>query len=140
MERENPPYRADHVGSLLRSAPLKEARAKHERGEIGAGELKATEDREINTHGYFMEYDTKRAGGFEPLRYLPKGKIAVLGLITTKNGRLETKDDVKRQIEEATKFAGIDSLCLTPQCGFASTEEGNLLTEDEQWAKLAHVI
>jgi 5-methyltetrahydropteroyltriglutamate--homocysteine methyltransferase len=94
----------------------------------------------INVNGYFMEYDTERAGGFEPLRYLPKAKVAVLGLVTSKNGRLEAKDEIKRRIEEAAKFADIDHLCLSPQCGFASTEEGNILTEDEQWAKLAHVV
>jgi 5-methyltetrahydropteroyltriglutamate--homocysteine methyltransferase len=95
----------------------------------------------LNYDGYFLEYDTARAGGFEPLRFLPKGnKIVVLGLITTKSGALEKKDDVKRRIEEATKFAALDQLCLSPQCGFASTEEGNVLAEDEQWAKLRMVV
>jgi 5-methyltetrahydropteroyltriglutamate--homocysteine methyltransferase len=91
--------------------------------------------------GYFLEYDTARAGGFEPLRFLPKGdKIVVLGLVTTKSGALEKKDDVKHRIEEATKHAAPDQLCLSPQCGFASTEEGNILAEDEQWAKLGMVV
>ena len=95
----------------------------------------------LNYDGYFLEYDTARAGGFEPLRFLPKGnKIVVLGLVTTKSGTLEKKDDVKRRIEEATKFAPLDQLCLSPQCGFASTEEGNVLAEDEQWAKLRMVV
>ncbi len=95
----------------------------------------------LNYDGYFLEYDTARAGGFEPLRFLPKGdKIVVLGLITTKSGALEKKDEVKRRIDEATKYAGLDQLCLSPQCGFASTEEGNLLAEDEQWAKLRMVV
>jgi methionine synthase II (cobalamin-independent) len=94
----------------------------------------------IKVNAYFMEYDTERAGGFEPLRYLPKGKLAVLGLVTSKSGGLEPKDDIKRRIDEAAKFADIDALCLSPQCGFASTEEGNLLSEDAQWAKLVHVI
>jgi len=95
----------------------------------------------LNYDGYFLEYDTARAGGFEPLRFLPKGgKIVVLGLVTTKSGSLEKKDDVKRRIEEATKFAPLDQLCLSPQCGFASTEEGNVLAEDEQWAKLRMVV
>jgi 5-methyltetrahydropteroyltriglutamate--homocysteine methyltransferase len=95
----------------------------------------------LNYDGYFLEYDSSRAGGFEPLRYLPKGnKIVVLGLITTKSGTLERKDDVKRRIEEATKFAALDQLCLSPQCGFASTEEGNVLAEEEQWAKLRMVV
>ena len=96
---------------------------------------------QLNYDGYFLEYDTARAGGFEPLRFLPKGnKIVVLGLITTKSGKLEKKDDVKRRIDEATKFAPIDQLCLSPQCGFASTEEGNVLAEEEQWAKLRMVV
>ena len=95
----------------------------------------------LSYDGYFLEYDTARAGGFEPLRFLPKGnKIVVLGLITTKSGALEKKDDVKWRIEEATKYAALDQLCLSPQCGFASTEEGNILAEDEQWAKLRMVV
>jgi 5-methyltetrahydropteroyltriglutamate--homocysteine methyltransferase len=95
----------------------------------------------LNYDGYFLEYDTARAGGFEPLRFLPKGnKIVVLGLVTTKTGTLEKKDDVKRRIEEATKFAPFEQLCLSPQCGFASTEEGNVLAEDEQWAKLRMIV
>jgi len=95
----------------------------------------------LNYDGYFLEYDSARAGGFEPLRFLPKGnKIVVLGLVTTKSGKLEKKDDVKRRIEEATKFAALDQLCLSPQCGFASTEEGNVLAEEEQWAKLRMVV
>ena len=96
---------------------------------------------QLNYDGYFLEYDTARAGGFEPLRFLPKGnKIVVLGLITSKSGKLENKSDVKRRIEEATKYAGLDQLCLSPQCGFASTEEGNVLAEEEQWAKLRMVV
>jgi 5-methyltetrahydropteroyltriglutamate--homocysteine methyltransferase len=95
----------------------------------------------IKVHGYFMEYDTERAGGFEPLRLLPKGdRKVVLGLVTTKTGALESKDALKRRIEEASKFAALDQLCLSPQCGFASTEEGNTLTEDEQWAKLRMIV
>jgi len=95
----------------------------------------------LNYDGYFLEYDSARAGGFEPLRFLPKGnKIVVLGLITTKSGKLEKKDDVKRRIDEATKYASLDQLCLSPQCGFASTEEGNVLAEEEQWAKLRMVV
>ena len=95
----------------------------------------------LNYDGYFLEYDTVRAGGFEPLRFLPKGnKIVVLGLVTTKSGTLEKKDDIKRRIDEATKFAPLDQLCLSPQCGFASTEEGNVLAEDEEWAKLLMIV
>ncbi len=90
----------------------------------------------VNVDGYFMEWDTDRAGGFEPLRFLPKGKTVVLGLITSKTGTMEKKDDLKRRIDEAAKYAPIEQLCLSPQCGFASTEEGNTLAEDEQWRKL----
>ncbi len=94
-----------------------------------------------NYDGYFLEYDTDRAGGFEPLRFLPKGnKIVVLGLVTSKSGRLEPREDIKRRIQEATKFVALDQLCLSPQCGFASTEEGNVLAEDEQWAKLKMIV
>jgi 5-methyltetrahydropteroyltriglutamate--homocysteine methyltransferase len=94
----------------------------------------------VNYDGYFLEYDTERAGGFEPLRFLPKGKkIVVLGLVTSKSGTLEKRDDIKRRIEEAAKFASLEQFCLSPQCGFASTEEGNILAEDEQWAKLAMI-
>ena len=95
----------------------------------------------VNFDGYFLEYDTERAGGFEPLRFLPKGpKIVVLGLVTSKSGTLEKKDDIKRRIDEATKFAALEQFCLSPQCGFASTEEGNILAEDEQWAKLRMIV
>jgi 5-methyltetrahydropteroyltriglutamate--homocysteine methyltransferase len=90
----------------------------------------------IKVHGYFMEYDTARAGGFEPLKRLQKGRVAVLGLVTTKTGALESKDAIRRRLEEATKLADLDQLCLSPQCGFASTEEGNILAEEQQWAKL----
>ena len=95
----------------------------------------------VNYDGYFLEYDTERAGGFEPLRFLPKGqKIVVLGLVTSKSGTLEKKDEVKRRIEEATKFVDPHQLGLSPQCGFASTEEGNVLAEEEQWSKLKMVV
>jgi 5-methyltetrahydropteroyltriglutamate--homocysteine methyltransferase len=94
----------------------------------------------INVHGYFMEYDSDRAGGFEPLRLVPKGKTVVLGLVTSKSGRLESKDEIKRRIEQAAKYIPLDQLCLSPQCGFASTEEGNILAEDEQWAKLKMIV
>ena len=87
-----------------------------------------------------MEYDSDRAGGFEPLRFVPKGKMVVLGLVTSKSGTLECKDELKRRIDEAAKFVPLDQLCLSPQCGFASTEEGNILAEDEQWAKLRMIV
>jgi 5-methyltetrahydropteroyltriglutamate--homocysteine methyltransferase len=93
-----------------------------------------------NVHAYFMEYDTERAGGFEPLRFLPKSKSVVLGLVTTKSGQLESRETIKRRIEAVAKFVDIDRLCLSPQCGFASTEEGNILAEDEQWAKLRMIV
>ena len=94
-----------------------------------------------NFDGYFLEYDSDRAGGFEPLRFVPKGdKQIVVGVITSKTGALEKKDDIKRRIAEAEKYVAHDQLCLSPQCGFASTEEGNVLAEDEQWAKLRMVV
>ena len=94
----------------------------------------------INVHGYFMEFDTERAGGFEPLRFVPKGKLVVLGLVTSKSGKLESKDELKRRIDQAAKFVPLDQLCLSPQCGFASSEEGNILAEEEQWAKLRMIV
>ena len=94
----------------------------------------------IGIQAYFMEYDSDRAGGFEPLRFVPKGKWVVLGLVTSKSGQLETKDELKRRIDEAAKFIPLDRLCLSPQCGFASTEEGNILAEQEQWAKLRMIV
>jgi methionine synthase II (cobalamin-independent) len=110
---------------------------------MGSGGYEAVQEvlfNEIDVHGYFMEYDDDRSGSFAPLRLLPKGKVAVLGLVTTKRGELESKDALKRRIDAAARFADLDQLCLSPQCGFASTEEGNELTEDEQWAKLALVV
>jgi 5-methyltetrahydropteroyltriglutamate--homocysteine methyltransferase len=94
----------------------------------------------IGVNGYFMEFDTERAGGFEPLRFVPKDKTVVLGLVTSKSGQLESKDELKRRIDQAAKYVDPDQLCLSPQCGFASTEEGNVLTEEEQWAKLARIV
>jgi 5-methyltetrahydropteroyltriglutamate--homocysteine methyltransferase len=94
----------------------------------------------IGVNGYFMEYDTDRAGGFEPLRLVPKGKVVVLGLVTSKTGALETKDDLKRRLDDAARYLDLEQLCLSPQCGFASTEEGNVLAEAEQWAKLALIV
>jgi 5-methyltetrahydropteroyltriglutamate--homocysteine methyltransferase len=110
---------------------------------MGSGGYEAVQEilfNKINVHGFFMEYDSDRAGGFEPLRLVPKGKTVVLGLVTTKSGRLESKDELKRRIDEAAKFVDLDQLCLSPQCGFASTEEGNILAEDEQWAKLKMIV
>ena len=94
----------------------------------------------IHVHGYFMEYDSDRAGGFEPLRFVPKGKTVVLGLVTSKSGELESKDEIRRRIDAAAKFVDIDQLALSPQCGFASTEDGNTLSEDQQWEKLRMIV
>jgi 5-methyltetrahydropteroyltriglutamate--homocysteine methyltransferase len=95
----------------------------------------------IEVDGYFLEYDSERAGGFKPLRFLPRGdKKVVLGLVTSKSGALEDQDDLMRRIEEAAGYVPLGQLCLSPQCGFASTEEGNLLSEDDQWRKLELVV
>ena len=94
----------------------------------------------VNADAYFLEWDNDRSGGFEPLRFLPKGKHVVLGLITSKTGELEKRDDILRRIEEASKYAPLDQFCLSPQCGFASTEEGNTLSEQQQWDKLGFVL
>ncbi|MEC1687648.1 5-methyltetrahydropteroyltriglutamate--homocysteine S-methyltransferase [Bacillus mojavensis] len=95
----------------------------------------------LNLDGLFLEYDDSRSGGFEPLRYVKRTDLQlVLGLVTSKFGELEDPDDVKRRIEEASRYVSLDQLCLSPQCGFASTEEGNKLTEEQQWAKLRHVV
>jgi 5-methyltetrahydropteroyltriglutamate--homocysteine methyltransferase len=110
---------------------------------IASGGYEFVAERMLNTSldGYFLEYDTERAGGFEPLRFLPKGRqIVVLGLVSSKTGKLESKDAIKRRIDEATKYVALDQLCLSPQCGFASTEEGNVLAEEEQWAKLRMIV
>jgi 5-methyltetrahydropteroyltriglutamate--homocysteine methyltransferase len=95
---------------------------------------------ELNVDGFFLEYDDERSGGFEPLRFVPKGKMVVLGLVTTKSGRLEDPDELKRRIDEAARFVPLDQLCLSPQCGFSSTVEGNVLTADEQAAKLRLIV
>jgi 5-methyltetrahydropteroyltriglutamate--homocysteine methyltransferase len=95
---------------------------------------------ELGVDGFFLEYDDPRSGGFEPLRFVPKGKYVVLGLVTTKRGELESKDLLKRRIEEAARYVPIEQLCLSPQCGFSSTVEGNALTADEQRAKLELIV
>ena len=95
----------------------------------------------VGVDGFFLEYDTERAGGFEPLRFVkPGAQRIVLGLVTSKSGVLEKPDDLRRRIDEAARYVAMDQLCLSPQCGFASTEEGNLLAEEEQWAKLAMIV
>jgi 5-methyltetrahydropteroyltriglutamate--homocysteine methyltransferase len=95
---------------------------------------------ELDVDGFFMEWDDERSGGFEPLRFVPKGKLVVLGLVTTKRGELESKDELKRRIEEASAFVDVDQLCLSPQCGFSSTVEGNALSIDDEIAKLRLVV
>src|SRR5436309_2090853 len=231
-QRTAPPFRADHVGSLLRPAELHEARAKAKRGEMSAEALRALQDKHIREavakqesvgmqlvtdgefrrdwwhidfiHGFdgvelaagdaygdavnaairdvpddmtvaihtcrgnfkstwlasgayadfvaervftgldvdafFLEYDTERAGGFEPLRYVPKGKTVVLGLVSSKVPELEKKDELRRRIDAAAKFVPLENLCLSPQCGFSSTHHGNKLTADDQWRKLGLVL
>jgi 5-methyltetrahydropteroyltriglutamate--homocysteine methyltransferase len=94
---------------------------------------------DLEVDAYFLEYDDQRSGTFEPLRFVPKGKCVVLGLVTTKKPALEDKDVLKRRIEEASKYVDVDQLCLSPQCGFSSTEEGNKLTIDDQVAKLRRI-
>jgi 5-methyltetrahydropteroyltriglutamate--homocysteine methyltransferase len=95
---------------------------------------------ELEVDGFFLEYDDARSGGFEPLRFVPAGKMVVLGLVTTKRGELEEKDELKRRIEDASRFVPLDQLCLSPQCGFSSTVEGNALTYDQQVAKLRLIV
>ena len=138
----------DLINSAVAEAPsdmtiaMHLCRGNHRSTFLGEGGYEPVADalfNKINVTNYFMEFDTERAGGFEPLRLAPPGKMVVLGLITTKFGQLEARDAIKRRIEDASKFIDISQLCLSPQCGFASTEEGNVLSEDEQWAKL-HMI
>lgn len=95
---------------------------------------------ELAVDGFFLEYDDERSGSFAPLRFVPPGKMVVLGLVTTKRGELESKDDLKRRIDEASRYVPLEQLCLSPQCGFSSTVEGNLLTYDEEVAKLALIV
>ena len=95
---------------------------------------------EIGVNGYFMEFDTERAGGFDPLRFVPKDKTVVLGLVTSKSGALETMEELERRIADAARYVDLEQLCLSPQCGFASTEEGNSLSEEAQWDKLSRIV
>ena len=93
----------------------------------------------IPVDGFFMEWDTDRAGGFEPLRFAPRDKMIVLGLVSSKFGKLETKDEIKRRVDEATKYIPLENLCISPQCGFASMVSGNIISEADQWRKLSFV-
>jgi 5-methyltetrahydropteroyltriglutamate--homocysteine methyltransferase len=95
---------------------------------------------QLEVDGFFMEWDDARSGGFEPLRFVPEGKVVVLGLVTTKRGELESADELKRRIEEASRYVDVDQLCLSPQCGFSSTVEGNALTYEQEVAKLRRVV
>jgi 5-methyltetrahydropteroyltriglutamate--homocysteine methyltransferase len=95
---------------------------------------------ELNVDGFFMEWDDERSGNFEALRFVPKGKTVVLGLVTTKHAKLESKDLIKRRLEEASQFLDLDQICLSPQCGFSSTCDGNAVTLDDQIAKLKLVV
>ena len=95
---------------------------------------------QLEVDGFFMEWDDARSGGFEPLRFVPKGKYVVLGLVTSKRGELETREDLERRIEEAARHVDVDQLCLSPQCGFSSTSEGNVLSEEQQWDKLRLIV
>jgi 5-methyltetrahydropteroyltriglutamate--homocysteine methyltransferase len=94
----------------------------------------------LDVDGFFAEFDDERSGGFEPLRFVPKGKLVVLGLVTTKIGTLESRDELKRRVEEASRYVPVEQLCLSPQCGFASTMHGNELDEDAQWRKLEEMV
>ena len=94
----------------------------------------------LDVDAFFLEYDTERAGGFEPLRYVPKGKTVVLGLVSSKVPELEKKDELKRRIDAAAKYVPLENLCLSPQCGFSSTHHGNKLSADDQWRKLGLVL
>jgi 5-methyltetrahydropteroyltriglutamate--homocysteine methyltransferase len=94
----------------------------------------------LEVDGFFLEYDDARSGGFEPLRFVPEGKMVVLGLVTTKRGDLEAKDELKRRIEEASRYVALEQICLSPQCGFSSTVEGNALSYDEEVAKLRRIV
>jgi 5-methyltetrahydropteroyltriglutamate--homocysteine methyltransferase len=94
----------------------------------------------LEVDGFFLEYDDARSGGFEPLRFVPKGKLVVLGLVTTKRGELESRDVLKRRIDEASQYVPVEQLCLSPQCGFSSTVEGNVLSYEEEVAKLRLIV
>jgi 5-methyltetrahydropteroyltriglutamate--homocysteine methyltransferase len=150
---DNPEKLGDLYGELINTAmsdipsdmtiTMHLCRGNYKSTFMGTGGYEAVQEilfNKINVHGYFMEYDDQRSGGFEPLRLLPKGKVVVLGIMTTKRGQLEDKDQLKRRIDEAAKYAPLEQLCVSGQCGFASTEEGNVLTEDEQWAKIRRLV
>jgi len=136
---------ADAVNAVLRDVPRDVTVAIHTcRGNFkstwmasgGYDPVAETVFTRLNVNAFFLEYDTDRAGGFEPLRFVPKGKTVVLGLISSKVPELEKKDDLKRRIEAAAKYVPLENLCLSPQCGFSSTHHGNKITVDDQRRKL----
>ena len=95
---------------------------------------------ELDVDAYFLEYDDERSGDFAPLRFVPDNKTVVLGLVTSKDGVLESKDELKLRVDEAAQYMPLEHMCLSPQCGFSSTVHGNEITEDDQWAKLGLVV
>ncbi len=145
---ELPRTYADVINAALANRPrdmtvtLHTCRGNFKSSWVAAGGYEAVAEAMFSTavDGFFMEFDSERAGGFEPLRYLPKGKKIVLGLVTTKIGAIESKDEIKRRIDAAAKFVPLENLCLSPQCGFASTHHGNALSQAEQWRKLELVV
>jgi 5-methyltetrahydropteroyltriglutamate--homocysteine methyltransferase len=150
---DDPDYLGDVYGELINVAmsdipsdmtvTMHLCRGNYKSTFMGSGGYDAMQEvlfDKIKVHGYFMEYDSDRAGGFEPLKRLQKDRVAVLGLVTSKTGQLESKDAIKRRLDEAAKFTSLDQLALSPQCGFASTEEGNTLAEDQEWAKLKMIV
>ncbi len=138
---------ASVISSLLRDKPksmgvtMHTCRGNHASMWMAEGGYDAVAEAVFQTEvdGFFLEYDTARAGGFEPLRFVPKTKKVVLGLVSTKTPVLEKKDALKKRVDEAAKYVPLENLCLSPQCGFASSEVGNRLTEDDQKRKLALV-
>jgi 5-methyltetrahydropteroyltriglutamate--homocysteine methyltransferase len=139
---------ADAVNSALRDRPtsmtvtMHTCRGNFKSSWVAEGGYESVAEAMFSTDvdGFFMEFDSARAGTFEPLRLLPKGKRVVLGLVTTKLGAIESADEIKRRIESATAFVPLENLCLSPQCGFSSTHHGNAVSEDEQWRKLELIV
>ncbi|HEY6241887.1 MAG TPA: 5-methyltetrahydropteroyltriglutamate--homocysteine S-methyltransferase, partial [Burkholderiales bacterium] len=147
-KKDNAMY-ADAVNAAIRDVPEDMTVAIHTcRGNFKSTWLASgsydfvaeTAFKKLEVDAFFLEYDTDRAGGFEPLRYIPKGKTVVLGLVSSKVPELEKKDDLERRIEAAAKYIPLENLCLSPQCGFSSTHHGNKLTADDQWRKLGLVL
>ena len=145
----NRDFYIDAVNEILRDRPagmtvcMHMCRGNFESNWNGEGGYEAVAEKmfaNLKVDGFFMEWDNDRSGGFEPLRYLPRMKKVVLGLVSTKKPELESKDDLKRRIDEAAKYVPLENLCLSPQCGFASTILGNKLTEDDQRRKLELVV